>query len=132
MPSPKSVRKIREFAEEPMRPGDPRLRPKGRLLVIGGKEDKEGDKVILRALARRVGSGKLVIAPLASEEPDEVWKTYEPLMRSLGVPHVYHLRIDERGDGASVRAMTVLEDARAVFFTGGDQTRITSMLGDTP
>jgi len=132
MSASRSARRIREFAEEPMRPGDPQLRPKGTLLVIGGREDKEGDKLILRALARRVGSGKLVIAPLASEQPEEVWETYEPLMRSLGVPHVYHLRLEDRSDGASVRAMSVLEGANAVFFTGGDQTRITSLLGDTP
>jgi len=132
MASAKSARKVREFEQQPLRPGDPTLRPAGRLLIIGGKEDKEGDKVILRALAQHVGSGKLVIAPLASEEPEAAWQTYEPLMRGLGVPHVYHLRIEDRSDGASVRAMSVLEGASAVFFTGGDQTRITSLLGDTP
>jgi len=132
MSASRNARKVRKFAEQPMRPGDPKVRPKGTLLVIGGREDKEGDKLILRALARRVGSGKLVIAPLASEQPEAVWETYEPLMRGLGVQHVYHLRLEDRSDGASVRAMSVLDDATAVFFTGGDQTRITSLLGDTP
>lgn len=125
-------RKLAEFLERPLRPGDPGLRPKGRLLIIGGREDKEDDKLILRTLARFVGDGKLVIAPLASEQPDEVWRTYEPVMRGLGVRHVHHLRIEERADGMSLRAMKVLEDARAVFFTGGDQVRITTLVGDTP
>jgi cyanophycinase len=125
-------RKIQKFLDEPMRPGDPDVKPKGTLLVIGGREDKEGDKLILRSLARRVGGGKLVIAPLASSEPEEAWETYERLMRGLGVAHVYHLNIEERADGASTRAMSVLDGATAVFFTGGDQTRITSLLGDTP
>jgi cyanophycinase len=31
-----------------------------------------------------------------------------------------------------MHAMAVLEDANAVFFTGGDQLRITSLIGDTP
>jgi cyanophycinase len=125
-------RKIARFREEPIRPGDVRVRPKGRLLIIGGHEDKEGEKVILRELARLTGSGKLVIAPLASESPDEMWDMYESLMRKLGVQHVHHLRIEERADGSSARAMQTLEDASAVFFTGGDQLRITSLVGDTP
>ena len=128
----KNERTLRRFAEEPLRPGDPDVRPKGRLLVIGGGEDKRGEKLILRALARRVGSGKLVIASLASSEADEAWATYERIMRGLGLAHVHHLRIQERSDGASRRAMSVLDGATAVFFTGGDQTRITSLLGDTP
>jgi len=125
-------RKIRRFLEEPMRPGDTRLRPRGRLLIIGGHEDKENDKLILRRLAQLVGGGRLVIASLASESPHEMWETYESLMRGLGVRHIHHLRVEERADGASPRVMTTLEDATAVFFTGGDQTRITSLIGDTP
>jgi cyanophycinase len=132
MTAPNSRRKIRKFKDEPLRPGDPRVKPKGTLLVIGGHEDKEHEKIILRTLARRVGDGKLVIASLASESPNEIWETYEPLMRSLGVRHVHHLKIAERVDGESLRAMNTLEGATAVFFTGGDQMRITSMIGDTP
>lgn len=127
-----SERKVRQFKTEPLRPGDPQIRPKGTLLIIGGREDKEGDKIILRALAQHVGSGKLVIAPLASESPNEAWEQYETLMRSLGVRHVHHLNIEQRSDAETVKAMKVLEGANAVFFTGGDQTRITSMIGDTP
>jgi cyanophycinase len=132
MSSVASERKIRRFEEEPLRPGDLRTRPKGSLLIIGGHEDKEGDSVILRTLAKKVGAGKLVVATLASESPGEMWETYEPLMRRLGVRHVHHLQIERREDGSSVRAMTTLDDATAVFFTGGDQVRITSLMGDTP
>jgi len=125
-------RQVARFLEEPMRPGDPDLTPRGNLLIIGGAEDKEGQKLILRLLAQHVGDGKLVIAPLASESPNEVFERYEPIMRGLGVRHVHHLRIESREDGRSTAAMRTLEDATAVFFTGGDQLRITSMIGDTP
>jgi cyanophycinase len=125
-------RKVREFQERPLRPGAPGRAPRGRLLVIGGREDKQNGKLILRELARLVGGGKIVIAPLASESPDEVWAEYEALLRGLGVPHVYHLRIEERADAESPRSMRVMEGATAVFFTGGDQLKITSLIGDTP
>ena len=132
MPPSTTERKIRRFIEEPLRPGDPRLRVKGRLLIIGGHEDKEGDKLVLRQLAGLVGDGKLVVSTVASDEPAEMWEAYESVLRGLGVPHVHHLHIETRDDACSTRAMRVLEDATAVFFTGGDQIKITSLVGDTP
>jgi cyanophycinase len=125
-------RKVIEFKERPLRPGDPDLRPKGRLLVIGGHEDKKGDRIILRTLAERVGSGKLIVATPATEEPQESWEEYERVFRDLGVDNVHHLHVQERADAETVEAMALLEDATAVFFTGGDQLKITSLIGDTP
>ncbi|HKG94435.1 MAG TPA: cyanophycinase [Gemmatimonadaceae bacterium] len=128
-----SERKLREFKERPLRPGAPGAeRPKGRLLIIGGKEDKEDQKVILRELARLVGSGKLVVATVASGSPDESMERYESVLRSLGVRHLYHLKIEERADAETVKALNILEGATAVYFTGGDQLKITSQIGDTP
>src|SRR5688572_14573236 len=91
-------RRVRQFKERPIRPGDPSIRPKGRLLIIGGHEDKADGKLILRELARLVGSGKLVVATLASEQPGSAWERYEETMRSIGVRHLYHLKIESRSD----------------------------------
>ncbi|HUQ81894.1 MAG TPA: cyanophycinase, partial [Gemmatimonadaceae bacterium] len=127
-----AVRKVRQFKDLPIRPGDLNLRPKGRLLIIGGHEDKRDGRLILRALARRVGSGRLVVATLASELPAEQWEEYEATMRSVGVRHLHHLKIESRADAESPAAMRVLEGATGVFFTGGDQLRLTTLIGDTP
>ena len=124
-------RRVRQLKERPVRP-DPRLPIKGRLLIVGGREDKIGGKVILRSLAQLVGNGKLVVATLASEKPGEQWAEYEGALRGLGVRHVYHLRIESRADAESPKAIGVLEGATAIFFTGGDQLRLTSLIGDTP
>src|SRR5215216_5679644 len=102
--------------------------PRGTLIVIGGHEDKEEEKLILRAVAARAGSGRLVVATVASEKPQELWETYERVFRGLGVRHVYQLNVDSREEAK----LRVLDDATVVFFTGGDQLRITSQLGDTP
>ena len=125
-------RKVRQLKARPNRPGDPRGRPKGRLLIIGGREDKEQGKIILRTLAEYVGTGKLVVATLASEEPGPTWEEYEEAMRAIGVRHIHHLRIESRGDAESPKAMAVLEGAKGVVFTGGDQLRLTTLIGDTP
>jgi cyanophycinase len=107
-------------------------RKSGALIVIGGHEDKEGEKIILREVARRAGRGKIVVATVASEEPHEYWKIYEKVFRGLGVPHVYHLNVERREEAKSDRKVAILDDATVVFFTGGDQLKITSLLGDSP
>ena len=105
----------------------------GRLLIIGGHEDKEDDKLILRAVADHVGeNGKLVVATLASEVPQRLWEDYERVFRGLGLRHVHKLEIAKREEAKSEQKVRILDDADAVFFTGGDQLKITSQIGDTP
>jgi cyanophycinase len=110
----------------PKRPGF------GSLILIGGHEDKEGDKVILRAVAKAAGRGKLVVATIASELPKELFEEYNAVFRSIGVRHVHHLTFDSREEAMRESTLRVLDDASVVFFTGGDQLRITSQMGDTP
>jgi cyanophycinase len=105
---------------------------KGTLIVIGGHEDKENEKIILQEVARRIGRGKLVITTVASHEPEGLFSSYERIFRSLGVEHIYKLEIEDRVEAKSEAKLRILDDATGVFFTGGDQLRITSQLGDTP
>jgi cyanophycinase len=102
------------------------------LIIIGGHEDKEGDKLILREVARRVGRGKLVICTTAGKEPGQVFDEYERIFRNLGVKHIWHLNISSRDEGRDEQKFRILEGAAGVFFTGGDQLMITSQMGDTP
>src|SRR3954470_2940380 len=68
----------------------------GSLIIIGGNENKEGHRPILEEIARRANGGKLVVATLASEEPDEQWQEYHKLFRDLGVRRVEQLDVRER------------------------------------
>jgi cyanophycinase len=105
----------------------------GSLFIIGGHEDKDGDRTILRMLAKQVGkSGKLVVATTASKEPGLMFDEYEKCLRGLGLRHVHHLSVETRQEAGLDSKLRILADADAVFFTGGDQLRITSQLGDTP
>jgi cyanophycinase len=130
--APRGTRKATKLKRHPVRSGLQARRPKGRLLIIGGHEDKVNGGVILRVLARAATGGKLVVATLASEQPDAMWDEYQSTLRSLGVRHLYQLKVESRADAESARAMAVLEGAKAVFFTGGDQLRLTATIGDTP
>lgn len=110
----------------------PEKKSTGTLILIGGHEDRKGDKTILREVARRTGTGKLVVTTVASHEPDGKFADYERIFRSLGVEHIYKLDIRDRQDAQSEAKLRVLDDATGVFFTGGDQLKITSQIGDTP
>jgi cyanophycinase len=126
-------RKVELFLEKPLRRGRPGAPQKGTLVIIGGHEDRHGEKRILRAVADRLGDdGKIVVCTVASEQPDALWEEYEAAFRALGVPHVFRLDVESRGHASSERTMRILEGATGVFFTGGDQLKITAQIGDTP
>ena len=111
----------------------PRLRKTDRtLVIIGGHEDKEGERTILREIARRVGAGPLVVTTMASDVPDELWAQYQRIFRGLGVSHLRRLDVGSREEATAPANVALLHGAAGVFFTGGDQLRITSQIGDTP
>src|SRR5262245_17991402 len=105
--------------------------PSGTLFVIGGAEDRHDTKIILSRLAERIGSGKLVISTLATDYGDEMWEVYRKLFTSMGVKQVKHLGINHRDETSEDPRLDMLSDAKAVFFTGGDQLKITTRLGGT-
>jgi cyanophycinase len=126
-------KKVAQFRERPLRPGRTGAAHKGTLVIIGGHEDRHEEKLILRAVADRLGpDGKIVVCTVASSEPQALWEEYEQAFRALDVPHVYRLEIESREEAATSRVMRILEGATGVFFTGGDQLKITSQIGDTP
>lgn len=103
------------------------------LIIIGGKEDRTNNKIILNEVARRIGSGKLVVTTVAMPgSTDDLFDQYDKAFRSLGVKHLYKLEINERQEATLESKVRILEEASGVFFTGGDQLKITSQIGDTP
>jgi cyanophycinase len=94
--------------------------------------ERSAEGLILQEVARHVGSGKLVISTVASSEPDGLFDEYAEAFRKLGVHGVEDLRVSTRGEAKKKEVVSVLDDATAVFFTGGDQLKITSQIGDTP
>ena len=112
-------------ARKTARPG------RGTLVIIGGHEDREGDKVILAEVARRV-KGRLVVTTVASHQPEGYFEMYREAFRDLGVKDVVELEIAERAEASLEEKVRAFDGAGGVFFTGGDQLKITSQIGDTP
>ncbi|MFN3474316.1 MAG: cyanophycinase [Blastomonas sp.] len=105
---------------------------KGTLIAIGGHEDKEGERVILSAVAERLRGGRLVVATVASKEPQEYIEAYRKAFGALGVQDIVELYVEDRAQSDDVELQDQIAGAGGVFFTGGDQNRIMSHIGDTP
>jgi cyanophycinase len=109
-------------------------KPKGKLIIIGGAE-KNGDGMpILEAIAKEVKSTRrpLLLITAASYAPHDGIEEYVRLFDGLGVSEVDVLDLPDRADGHKEKNVKKVEEAGTIFFTGGDQLRITSQMADSP
>ncbi len=105
---------------------------KGILIIIGGAEDKTGDCVILKQAPQLLAPGdRLVILTTATEHPEQVGAEYKGVFQRLGVQYTESLNINTRRDADDAAMCSAIRQARCIFMTGGDQLRITSILGGT-
>ena len=105
----------------------------GQLVIIGGAEDKEGDCKILREFLRRAGGmeARIVIMTVATGLPGEVGAQYMDIFEGLGVGEVHVVDTAKREDGSDPKALELIDNSTGVFFTGGNQARITDLLKGT-
>lgn len=106
---------------------------KGNLVVIGGAEDKQGDSKILKTVVDMIGGteARLIILTTATEKPEEVGNEYRGVFERLGINNIDVLNINSRDDANNEHYAERVLNSTGIFFTGGDQLRITSILGGT-
>ncbi|MBE9180100.1 cyanophycinase [Oculatella sp. LEGE 06141] len=108
-------------------------KPSGQLVIIGGAEDKEGECFILREFLRRAGGlqARIAVITAATSLPGEVGSTYIRVFERLGAERVDVVDTANRDDSNDERFIEVINQATGIFFTGGDQTRITDLIKGT-
>ncbi len=106
---------------------------RGYVIPIGGAEEKIQNPVILKKFVELCGGEKarIVIIPTASQL-DDTGATYEELFRALGVGNAVSLPIEGRDDALNEVNIAELEKATGIFMTGGNQLRLSTILGGTP
>lgn len=106
---------------------------KGNLIIIGGAEDKKRDCIILKKVVELAGGrdGEIVIITAATEYPREVGNEYISIFTRLGADKVNAIDIESRMDANNQYSAELIQKASCIFFSGGDQLRITSLLGGT-
>lgn len=105
--------------------------PAGRLLIIGGGEDRCCGAGVLERFVELSGGdqARITLVTTATGIPDEVHAEYEQVFRKLGVGQTRELRLRGRADADSDTAAAALRDSTGVFFSGGDQSRILALVG---
>lgn len=105
---------------------------KGYLIIIGGAEDKQGKTEILDQARQMLGEDDLLtVLTTATESPQEAGKTYQTVFEKIGIKKIEILNINTRDDANNSGMCQVIQHSKCIFFTGGDQLRITSILGGT-
>lgn len=127
------------------------MTPKGKMIIIGGGVDKGSfteqeftdqvennlnffEKGILRRLLDESAQGpnsRIEIVPTASKIPKIVGDEYAKAFRFLGAENVGVLNIVNRTECDNPGVLERVKKADIVFFTGGDQLRLTSIIGGT-
>jgi cyanophycinase len=106
--------------------------PRGYIIPIGGAE-KVQEPSILKRFVKLCGGrhARIAIIPTASLMSDTASR-YEELFDELGAGSAQSFTLEERTDGANPETLKKIERATGVFFTGGNQLRLSTHLGGTP
>jgi cyanophycinase len=102
----------------------------GSLVVIGGNEDREHDKPVLKRIIELTEKvqPRVMIITAASAEPDLMWEAYDGAFHDLGVHHRQRLDLPDREAANRASSARAISEADVVFMTGGDQVRLMSVL----
>jgi cyanophycinase len=106
---------------------------RGWIVPIGGGEEKENDPRILQRFVDLCGGADadIVVIPTASRLAD-TGARYEGIFSGLGAGRVSALDFDARSDCEDADKLERLGDANGIFFTGGNQLSLSTILGGTP
>lgn len=106
---------------------------RGWIVPIGGAEEKQNDARILERFVGLCGgrNADIVVIPTASQLVDTGTR-YETIFSELGARRVTAMDFDTRRDAAEDNRLERIGEASGIFFTGGNQLRISTLLGGTP
>lgn len=127
------------------------MKPTGKLIIIGGavdtgsfteknyKENIESnlnffEKGILKRIileSANLEQSRIEVITTASQIPEVVGEEYVKAFSYLGANNVGVMNITLREEANNEEYVKRLSDADVVMFTGGDQLRLTSILGGT-
>ncbi len=99
---------------------------KGHLVIIGGGERTEQ---IMKKIVEFAGGieSKYIVIPNASSEPEETGKYHADEFRNLGCKNVDYLIVDSLNVNDE-KTIKKFDGVKCIFFSGGDQTRLTQYL----
>lgn len=103
----------------------------GSLIAIGGNEDKANNLLVLKRVVEEIGKKKfkVVVITTASEEPTKRATEYREVFTKLGASKIEVLSIKKRTEANDDKFVELLENVDLIFIGGGDQLRLTTIIG---
>jgi len=98
------------------------------LILLGGAEDKKGEKLVLKTILEITKAQNVVIIPTASFYPHEVSQNYLEAFSKLGLRNIdiFDIRLEDEADREMY--FEKIEHADLVYFSGGDQVKLVETL----
>jgi len=105
---------------------------RGYVIPIGGAEAKRKDPIILERFVELCGGvdARILVIPTASLL-DETGPLYQELFEGMGAKAMC-IPIEERDQCYGEEILSVMDRATGIFITGGNQLRLSTILGGTP
>lgn len=109
-------------------------RPRGRLVIAGGAEDRVHDRLILRRFLQEAGGpfARIRLVTAASSEPQAVADSYAQAFADLGAQDFQPLPLVDNEDARQPAVLAEILRADGIFLSGGDQGRLMAALWETP
>jgi cyanophycinase len=110
----------------------PKLMPRF-LIPIGGNEKKTANSEIFQDMVELAGGPKarIMVVPTASEDPKDRARDYHGLFSAFKPESIQTVHIGERTDAGSTELAKIVSEATLFMFGGGDQLRLSSLIGGT-
>ncbi|MES2592824.1 MAG: cyanophycinase [Bacteroidota bacterium] len=104
--------------------------PKGVLIPIGGGEDS---REIFDRIFKETGKKRprICYITIATVSPKEAAQKHKKFFKDLGMNNVSIIHFNSRSEADSAANLKKIESSHAVFIGGGDQLRLSSILGGT-
>ncbi len=105
---------------------------RGFIVPIGGAEEKEENPIILQRFVEICGGpeARIVVIPTASRL-NQTGSHYVEVFDELGAQIVFHMEVRSRADCEKKRVLDRVSEATGVFITGGNQLRLSTIMGGT-
>lgn len=103
----------------------------GTLIAIGGAEDREQELEVLSKVFDFTPDASDEVTVIATESgiPEEILPIHEEAFQRIGASRLHSLSVRERKDAADPANVELIQRSGVIFFTGGDQLRLTNILG---
>jgi len=102
-------------------------------LLVGGGERRGRDFEVLEHFVAAAGGrdAKILVCAAATREPKPALREYCQVFKELGVADVWSEALEDRQEAEKPALLEQLAASTAVYFTGGDQLRLTSLVAGT-